>query len=462
MPDILFFAFLLVCCLAGALFGISCLKSVLTIGKAGQDIRLLYALSALGPCIVTFFAVFAGQLRFLVIYLFVLEMIISFWGVKIPFDLLYYSTALNALLFTAARLVITAFGEIVFDECIRLFAYELQPNEPESYVLPLIVLFWSFLLACVFERIARVACMVGDTQTKVFSKGTLLVLNILITAFLAVSVTNVLNDFPDPGPRLFALVHLALYIILFGCLWLVVKYRSTVTHNQKLHKSDTRAREERYYSYYSTQAQTLEEMRRFRHDYKNQLAGLKVLIDSGEYERASEYLDGIATRFDGARSKTRAYSDNMLADAILQNLARRCEAENIAFDANVMVGAEIPLKDFELCTVLCNLADNAFEAASRSKENRFISFTGSRRVKWLTLSAENSYDGVLLTDKNGIVTRKSDSSSHGLGLKSIRAIVESVPGASVRIEPNPTEKVFHISLIFPRPGTDSMDKESDA
>lgn len=459
MPDVLFFVFLSVCCLAGALFGISCLKSVLTVGKAKQNIRLLYTLSALCSCFVTLFAVFTGPLRFFVIYLFVLELLLYFWGVKSSFDLLYYSAALNSLLFTAARLVITALGEIVLNARIHLFSYKLQPNEPKSYVLPLIVLFCSLLLSCVFERIARVACVVGDSQTKVFSKKTLLILNILITAYIAVSVTEgVLNDSPDPGPRLFAFVHLALYIILFCCLWLVVKYRSTVTHNQKLHKNDTRAREERYYSYYSTQAQTLEEMRRFRHDYKNQLAGLKVFIDSGEYERASEYLAGIATRFDGARSKTRAYSDNMLADAILQNLARRCEAENIAFEANVMIGSEIPLKDFDLCTVLCNLADNAFEAASRSKENRFITFTGSRRVKWLTLTAENSYDGVLLTDKSGIVTRKSDRVSHGLGLKSIRAIVEAVPGASVRIEPNPTEKVFHISLIFPRPGTDSADK----
>lgn len=459
MPDVLFFVFLFVCCLAGALFGISCLKSVLTVGKAKQNIRLLYTLSALGSCFVTLFAVFAGHLRFFVIYLFVLELLLYFWGMKSSFDLVYYSAALNSLLFTAARLVITALGEIVLNARIHLFSYKLQPNEPKSYVLPLIVLFCSLLLACVFERIARVACVVGDSQTKVFSKKSLLILNVLITAYIAVSVTEgVLNDSPDPGPRLFAFVHLALYIILFCCLWLVVKYRSTVTHNQKLHKNDTRAREERYYSYYSTQAQTLEEMRRFRHDYKNQLAGLKVFIDSGEYERASEYLAGIATRFDGARSKTRAYSDNMLADAILQNLARRCEAESIAFEANVMIGSEIPLKDFDLCTVLCNLADNAFEAASRSKENRFITFTGSRRVKWLTLTAENSYDGVLLTDKSGIVTRKSDRASHGLGLKSIRAIVEAVPGASVRIEPNPTEKVFHISLIFPRPGTDSADK----
>lgn len=82
--------------------------------------------------------------------------------------------------------------------------------------------------------------------------------------------------------------------LLYGGVWLLAKYHATVTHISETKRSDTRRREERYYNYYITQAQTLEEMRRFRHDYKNLLSGLKVLIDSGEYERASEYLSGIA------------------------------------------------------------------------------------------------------------------------------------------------------------------------
>lgn len=455
MPDVWFLILLAVCCVAGALYGVTCLRSALTVGKAKRGERLLYVLTACSQIAVTALAVCGNRPQFLVFLLLFVHIVLYALFLRMSADLLYYTAALHALLFTAARLVITALGEIVFNRRIYLFREEIRFDAVESYALPLLVLLWSYLLACVFERIARTACVVGGTQTKTFSKKTLLVLNTLITAYLAVSVTEgSLSDAESPDARLFALVHLVLYVILFAALWLFVKYRSTVNHAQHTRTHDTRAREMRYYSYYSTQAQTLEEMRRFRHDYKNQLAGLKVLIDSGEYERASAYLAGIATRFDSARTKTRSYSDNMLVDTILQNLAHRCEEAGIEFSAEVPIGSEIPLADYELCTVLCNMADNAFEAASKCTENRFISFTGSRRVKWLTVTAENSYDGVLLTDKGGIVTRKSDRASHGLGLKSIRAIVESVPGANVRIEPDPEEKVFCISLIFPRPGAD--------
>lgn len=452
MPSVGFLILLVVCCMAGALFGATCMKSALTVGKTQSGERLIYALAMCAQIAVTALAVCANRLQLLVPLLLLIHVVLYALFLRMSAALLYYTAALHSLLFTAARLVITALGEIVFNRRIYLYREAIRFDSAESYLLPLLVISLSYLLACGFELIARAACVVGGTQTKTFSSKTLLVLNLLITSYLAVSVTEgSLGDAENPDARLFAFTHLALYVILFAALWLLVKYRSTVSHAQHTRTSDTRAREMRYYSYYSTQAQTLEEMRRFRHDYKNQLAGLKVLIDSGEYERAGEYLAGIATRFDGARSKTHTYSDNMLVDAILQNLAHRCEEAGIEFFAEVPIGSEIPLADYELCTVLCNLADNAFEAASKCTENRFISFTGSRRVKWLTVTAENSYDGVLLTDKSGIVTRKSDRASHGLGLKSIRAIVEAVPGANVRIEPDPEEKVFHISLIFPRP-----------
>ena len=109
---------------------------------------------------------------------------------------------------------------------------------------------------------------------------------------------------------------------------------------------------------------------------------------------------------------------------------------------------------------MSNLADNAFEAVQKVPEGeRFITFTGSRRVKWLTITVENSYDGVLFTDRGSIVTRKEDRVMHGLGLKSICSIVDAVPGASVRIEPSPEEKIFRVTLLFPRPQAEKKDPD---
>ena len=65
----------------------------------------------------------------------------------------------------------------------------------------------------------------------------------------------------------------------------------------------------------------------------------------------------------------------------------------------------------------------------------------------MIITAENSFDGNLVSDDDGqIKTLKNDTISHGHGLKNIKRIVESVQGASVKLE---TEgNIFKISLIF--------------
>ncbi len=212
----------------------------------------------------------------------------------------------------------------------------------------------------------------------------------------------------------------------------------------------SRSLQKKQFKYFSNQAKQLEEFKRFRHDYKNRLAGLKALIDNGEYERASQYLSDISQEFDMLTKNTKTYSDNMLIDSALQNLAARCEKANINFDASIIVGNELPLSDVDICTIFYNIADNAYEAVTKKyKGEKFINFITSRRQKWLIVTAENSFDGKLIAGKDGqIKTLKSDSDFHGIGLKSIKRIVEAVPGASVKIETE--ENIFRISLIFPR------------
>ena len=63
------------------------------------------------------------------------------------------------------------------------------------------------------------------------------------------------------------------------------------------------------------------------------------------------------------------------------------------------------------------------------------------------------------TDRGSIVTRKEDRVMHGLGLKSICSIVDAVPGALVRIEPSPEEKIFRVTLLFPRPQAEKKDPD---
>ena len=458
MPDL--HVFLITCCfISSGLFALSCTKSFLSVCKLRKGFSAIayFLTTVLMQVLGTAVCIFVFDCRYLVPTILLVHFSVSLLFTDSLWRMRYYTAGVHAFLFTASRTIITKLLSIVTNKAAPIFTTE---TTSETTLVPIAVLTASFLVTCLLERIALNACTVDGARAPAFSPKMLNYLCVSVTLFLGFTLCEASINETHAGVRAFAFSHLCLCLLLYGGVWLLAKYHATITHISETKRSDTRRREERYYSYYITQAQTLEEMRRFRHDYKNMLSGLKVLIDSGEYKRASEYLSSIATRFDGMSKKTVSYSDNMLADAVLQNLARRCESAGVTFSGSLSISKEIPLGDPELCTVLSNLADNAFEAVQKVPEGeRFITFSGSRRVKWLTITVENSYDGVLFTDRGSIVTRKEDRVMHGLGLKSICSIVDAVPGASVRIEPSPEEKIFRVTLLFPRPQAEKKDPD---
>lgn len=458
MPDL--HVFLITCCfISSGLFALSCTKSFLSVCKLRKGFSAIayFLTTVLMQVLGTAVCIFVFDCRYLVPTILLVHFSVSLLFTDSLWRMRYYAAGVHAFLFTASRTIITKLLSIVTNKAAPIFTAE---TTSETTLVPIAVLTASFLVTCLLERIALNACTVDGARAPAFSPKMLNYLCVSVTLFLGFTLCEASINETHAGVRAFAFSHLCLCLLLYGGVWLLAKYHATITHISETKRSDTRRREERYYSYYITQAQTLEEMRRFRHDYKNMLSGLKVLIDSGEYKRASEYLSSIATRFDGMSKKSVSYSDNMLADAVLQNLARRCESAGVTFSGSLSISKEIPLGDPELCTVLSNLADNAFEAVQKVPEGeRFITFSGSRRVKWLTITVENSYDGVLFTDRGSIVTRKEDRVMHGLGLKSICSIVDAVPGASVRIEPSPEEKIFRVTLLFPRPQAEKKDPD---
>lgn len=198
-------------------------------------------------------------------------------------------------------------------------------------------------------------------------------------------------------------------------------------------------------------AKVLGELKKFRHDYKNQLFGIAALLENGEYDRAKKYVSELTDKVETSSSNKCSYSDNLLIDAVLQKLAFECEKEGVCFEAAVIAGADFPLSDIDICSVFGNVADNAFEAVLKQNadnKERFIRFTTSRREKWLIITAENSYDGDILFDENGVLcTSKTNKDNHGIGLSSVKSAVESV-GGTVKLCAE--DGIFALSMVFPR------------
>lgn len=198
--------------------------------------------------------------------------------------------------------------------------------------------------------------------------------------------------------------------------------------------------------YYIKLAKDLQELKKIRHDIRNELAALKMLIDSKQYEKASVYLTELSAFFEKANTGT-SYSDNIYIDAIMQDLAFKCQNKNILLDAALPIGSLLSLSDTNTVKLFSNIADNAYEAALTSSKPQIKIFV-SNRQKWLIITAENTFDGSFCRDENGFIdTKKPDKEHHGFGLKIIQETA-ALAGGTVKTETN--GNTFILTIVFPK------------
>lgn len=195
-----------------------------------------------------------------------------------------------------------------------------------------------------------------------------------------------------------------------------------------LRQRQTQALEARSRMVQANYEQTLEMLAQtaaFRHEWKNHVAVLDVLLQKGDRDGAAAYL----TRLDGQldRLTPHNYTANFTVNTILQRYATQADERDVRFSVSASLPEALGLDESDLCRLLFNLLDNALEAAVKTppERPREIRCTLQIRQSYLAISCENTYDGTLSTDEHGqLLSTKDKQSEHGFGLVQMRAIAE--------------------------------------
>jgi Signal transduction histidine kinase regulating citrate/malate metabolism len=180
-----------------------------------------------------------------------------------------------------------------------------------------------------------------------------------------------------------------------------------------------------------------EELRAFRHDYRNHMICLQSLLESKAYEEAEEYLQEITLQ--KVIENKSFFTGNSIADAILNDknaFATDCGC-TIVFSG--CISDLIP--SCELCTILSNSLDNSIESCSRiKKQSPFISIDCAviQNVQIIKIQNPNNIDTT--------TTIKTDKRNHGFGLSNIRTAVEKLDG---QMEIPSKSPIFSLEIEFP-------------
>ncbi len=121
---------------------------------------------------------------------------------------------------------------------------------------------------------------------------------------------------------------------------------------------------------------------------------------------------------------------NESANAIINQKALEARQANIIFAIDGFIYDDLIISGLDLCALLGNLLDNALEAASKteSDELRRIKLSMKRRDGLLIFIVENGYATEPVTRNDTFLTTKKDKSLHGIGMMSIKHIVDKYYG----------------------------------
>ena len=171
----------------------------------------------------------------------------------------------------------------------------------------------------------------------------------------------------------------------------------------------------------------IEEARQARHDMRHQMNQLSALAEAGDLDGLKAYLAKTVSRIP---ELDMSFCENRAADSVVGYYCALAKREGIPFCAKLDLPQTLPVDEIDMCLVLSNLLENAFEASLRTAPaRRKIEVTAYVHAARLVLiETENAFDGEI--NENSGVFRSSKRKGNGIGIQSVQHIAEKTGGAS--------------------------------
>ena len=166
-------------------------------------------------------------------------------------------------------------------------------------------------------------------------------------------------------------------------------------------------------------------IRALRHDMKNHMLALQMLLRKGDLEEAGRYLSSMQDFMANPAEYVTTGNDAM--DSLLNYKLQRANAVLNSVEARVNIPEKLILHSFDLNVVLGNLLDNAIEAAERTEEKK-LKLAVKLEKGILFINVRNSCRGIADGKLQRLETTKEDAPNHGIGLGNVRKIVEKYHG----------------------------------
>ncbi len=308
---------------------------------------------------------------------------------------------------------------------------------------------WLALEFLMFFFIGRMRKKKDDTPLPLFM---IFILFTIITIFA--NLLPISWDVQDRiiGNRLLYLIFmvsaLAFVVIMFYVLTSRKERKDLLELNsmrEELIRSEAR--------YFEAAAGLDDRIRALKHDMKNNVAILSLLLKNGEYEKMRDYLEEMGEAIDTA--DVSAHTGNTIADVIIAEKREKAKEAGAALKVSGQI-TDVDFSPMDTCKIIANILDNAIEAVSEERIKdidesfKIITLDFKRTNHFFMISLKNPCADKPDLTEDSLCTTKKDAKNHGFGLKNVREAAAVYSGeVSLDCTETPYGYEFVTELLFP-------------
>lgn len=179
-----------------------------------------------------------------------------------------------------------------------------------------------------------------------------------------------------------------------------------------------------------------------RHDMKHHLIELRYLAETNENEKLKKYLNEMETHMHN--QKEYVLSGNREIDGTLNYLLRNARRILKDVQVNVVIPENLEIHNYLFNTILGNLIENAIISAEQT-ERKYMRLDIKFKHNIIYIKIENSFNGEIAVKGQELLTTQKESEGHGIGLKSVKRIVDEMNGImNIKWE----KKLFCVDVTF--------------
>ncbi len=290
-------------------------------------------------------------------------------------------------------------------------------------------LFWYFVCRKYGKRLENI--------TRFLDKKSWILLDVICLASLASVFVSIFFT-PEATYKVYPCMITSIVTGL-GCLLLATYLAERIQTEQERRKLQLQ------HDYYGELERNQTQIRKLRHDMNNHLATVGELLEQEKTEDALEYLHGL---YKHMQTGSRQFCTNSIVNALLNlkyNAATEAEIDTFF---HIDINGMTEIDDISLCTLFANSLDNAIEACRKilDKEKRRLSLKARYSESgYFSLEISNSKINPVSEKQGAFMTDKDNQKMHGLGIASMKEIVERYKGT---IDIQYTEETFTVVILI--------------